>query len=305
MENENRNRQHSSPRSLGGILELSHSLENLGSTSRESKGSSLTTTSPKANHALIGKPLSEHGLTTLRNIAASVLQGNPLDDKELETLLVQHFTSSRFVVKQIVKHIYHDGGQYECVNDGYEISLDVLHDSEMKLYDALKFLNKPAKPEFVAKYVARLGTVMARRSESNQDIAVLIDTYTEHLENYPPDVIKSVCDMIINKQKWFPLVCEIRKEAYDIVSFRKSVLKCFEKCRNPLIKHTKPKQIEADPHLKTHWKMLSRDKWLKQHYDWWIEDAEDMLNIAKQNPTMFNVDEWEEEASRRMAGRPA
>lgn len=288
------------PKSLGEILNQSHSLEASTSTSNESKGNSLTITSPKERQGQIGKPLSEHGLTELRNMAQSVQQGQLLDDKKLETLLAQHFGSSRLEIKPIIDHNYSDGGGYKTTVLGHEITLDRLDDSEMKLFDAVDFFNRPSTPEYLAKYLARLSTVMARRSESNQDIAVLIDTYADRLAEYPPDVIKAVFDEIIDGKKWFPLVVEVKERAEELVSFRRNLLKCFEECRNPLLqKQKRVKQIESDARFMQHWKSLKRESWLEQHYIWWIEDAEDMINLAKKHPTNFKLKEWEDELKRR------
>jgi len=152
-----------------GCIALAGKLLSISSTNSED---SSTTGLEKAKPVPTGKPLSEHGLTTLRNIARSASSGTLMDDKALEMLLVQLLTSSRFVSKAKVSHVYGDGGGYDVEVVGYEIALDALHDGELKLYDALEFLNRPATPDFVAKQVGRLQAVMARRSESNSDLAV-------------------------------------------------------------------------------------------------------------------------------------
>jgi hypothetical protein len=218
-----------------------------------------------------------------------------MDDKALETLLVQLLPSSRFVSKSKLKHVYGDGGGYDVEVVGYDIALDALHDSEMKLYEALEFLNRPATPDFVAKQIGRLQAVMARRSESNADLAIVVDTYTSHLERYPPDVVAAVCCQIIDRSKWFPLVSDVVAECEKIVRFRKAVWECFQEKRNPMLAaKSEAKRIEADPRLQEAWKTLPKIKWLPQHFDWAIADCEDMLAMALKNPSSMNPALWEE-----------
>jgi hypothetical protein len=302
MLEEGKNLPLSLPKSLGEILEQSLLLANSDSTLRTNSGDLQTTGSEKGRLAPTGKPLSETGLQTLRNIAQSVQSGKLLDDKMLETLLVQHFGSSRFTSRPKIEHIRSQDGGYDQRIVGYEIKLDTLHDEEMKLFDALEFFNAPASAAFLAKQIARLRTVMARTNESNQDIAVLIDTYADILGEYPPDAVKGVCDHIMRERKWFPLISEMRREMEDLVSFRCNVLKCFEECRNPMLgnKH-RAKFIESDPRLEVHWKMLAKEKWRPQHYEWWVGEAQDMLRMANEMPAYLNEDMWQTEVLRRRA----
>src|ERR1700692_2407447 len=95
----------SSPRTLGEILEQSLLLANSDSTSRTSNNDLKTTGSEKERLVPTGKPLCETGLQTLRSIAQSVQSGKLLDDKMLETLLVQHFGSSRFTSRAKIEHV--------------------------------------------------------------------------------------------------------------------------------------------------------------------------------------------------------
>lgn len=244
MQNQNAdtNRQHSSPRSLSEILNRSHLLSSSESTSTKNSENSLTITSQKERPAQTGKPLSEHGLNALRNIAASVSKGHLMDDKELGTLLEQHFGPQRYCAKEKVKHVYSENG-YDCITEGHEITLDALHNNEMKLFDALEFLNRKATPEFVAGKLAQLRAVMARASESQNDIQLVMATYAEHLQEYPPDIVAYVVDKTIATKKWFPLVSELRKEMETMVSFRRSILNAFERCRNPMLSNKNPVEL--------------------------------------------------------------
>lgn len=218
-------------------------------------------------------------------------------------LLAQHFGSSRFVSKTKVNHVYGKDGGYDCEVVGYDLTLDELADSEMSLFDAIEFLNRPAAPDFIAKNIARLRTVMARAAESNQDITILIDTYSECLAQFPPDVVKAICDKIMNERKWFPLISEMSKDMLALVSYRRALLKMFEEKRNPLLANKRAAQIEADPRLGVHWKYLAQNVWLPQHYDWWVGEAEDMLRMATEMPAFVHRDVWEPELQRRIAIR--
>ena len=207
-------------------------------------------------------------------------------------LLVQHFGQQRLGVKPLTEHRYSENG-YECTIVGYQISFSGLENQELKILDALEFFNRRATPEFLARKLAQLREVMARTNESNQDISLLIETYSEHLEQYPPDVVAYVIDKAIATKKWFPLVSELRSEMESLVRFRKTILDAFAASRNPMIEQKPVQAIEADPRLSIHWKQLSKSEWLPQHFEWAIEEVSDMLELAKQNPNYLNVSMWE------------
>jgi hypothetical protein len=298
MPSQDENQQPTSPKTLGEILDAFPLPANSILTSNENKVGSSITTSPKGKPEQTGRHLSEHGLESLRNIARNVSRGNLMDDQALETLLVQLLGSSRFASKQKLKHIYADGS-YDCEIDGYDISLDRLDDAEMTIMDAVEYFNKPASSEFVAKQIGRLQAVMARRSESNADIAVVLDTYTDHLEKYPPDIVKSVCDRVMETQKWFPQIVDLIKELEVLMKFRRALLNACNLARNPLLS-SRTKALPADPRLGIHWRSLPMKDWVPQHYQWWIEDAEEMVALAAANPSAFKID-WQAELAYRRA----
>lgn len=142
-------------------------------------------------------------------------------------LLGQHFGPQRFCAKEKINHVYGPEG-YDCVSDGWLVELDDLGNDEMKLFDALDYLNRPSEAGFVAGKMAQLRAVMARSNESQNDIQLVIATYAEHLEKYPPDVVAYVIDKTIATKKWFPLVSELIKECDSLVALRKKILKAFE-----------------------------------------------------------------------------
>ena len=290
------------PTSMTGLRQISTVLNSLpisaSNPTEPQKNLSIIGNQPESQCA-IGKPPSAIVLDSLRSIAQNVIQGRLMDDQMLETLLAQHFGSQRFETKSKLKHVYGENG-YDSYIETYAVKLDHIFDNEMKLYDAVEFLNRPASRDFVERQVARLRVVMARISESNDDLALLLDTYGAHLSEFPPDIVKAVCDKIIDDRKWFPLVSEMRQEMQRLVQFRKSIWNKFQALRNSLLAaQEKQKQLEADPRLGTHFKALPRSQWLPQHYAWWIEDAERMLELAVQNPSIYNPESWMKEISRR------
>ncbi len=232
MQNEKDSQQHSSPRTLGEIL--AQSLLPEGSTSTESSKSSLTTGSVAASKNQIGRPLSEAGLEKLRNIALNVSKGRLMADRELRTLLEQHF-GPRIAIKRKYSPIYGKDGGYDEEFKGYEIALDNLFDSEMKLFDAVDYYNKPADHVFIAGKVAKMRLVLARRNESPEDIELLCASYMDYLAKYPTDVVNYVVEETIITKKFFPLVSEIVSRCDELVNFRKSIQRSFERCRSPLL----------------------------------------------------------------------
>jgi hypothetical protein len=283
------------PKTLGQILSNLPLPAISGSTQTPKPDGSSTTTSLTASQWQTGKPLSEHGLTILRNLAANVQRGMLMDDQELRTLLEQHFGSSRLTIRDKINHAYSPENGYNYYIDRYEIDLDHLADSEMKLYDALEFLNRSASHDFIAKQLARVRIVMARRGESNDDLVILIDTYAQHLAEFPADVVKAACDQIIENGKWFPLVSEMRTQMQRLVKFRRTIWQTFQEKRNPLLAaRGEAKRLAADPRLAEHWKNLPRSQWMAQHYDWAMEECEKMLTMARAHPHFLTVSTWEE-----------
>ena len=152
----------------------------------------------------------------------------------LETLLAQHF-GQRISVKKIYEPVYGRPGGYDEDFKGYAVTLDVLADCEMQFFDAFDFFNKPAKISFIDGKIAQMRAVMARQNESNNDIALVIATYADHIGQYPPDIVAHVIDKFIGTRKWFPGIPDLRKEMDDLMSLRRNVLQAFERCRNPLM----------------------------------------------------------------------
>ena len=268
---------------------LSQALENLSQQSSPVTTAEITpSNSPKG-----GLTIPDGVMNTLREIADSQRKGHLINDKSLETLLRQYFGRARIEIKPKWSRFYDEQGGYDETISGYELSLDKLDDGEIKLYDAMKFFNAPSTPEFMARKILQLRSVMARAAESSNDITIVAETYSEHLEKYPPDVVAYVIDKTIATKKWFPLVCDLRKEMDEMMRFRRSILELFERKRNPLLSKTETKQIKSDPRTEMHWKTLQKKDWLDCHWEWAAEEADKMLALAKENPTILDLPYWE------------
>jgi hypothetical protein len=127
-------------------------------------------------------------------------------------------------------------GGYDEEFMGYQVTLDSLHDNEMKLFDAMEYLNRGADFKFVVGKVAKMRLMLARRNESNEDIEMVCAGYTEYLQKYPPDVVHQVVEQIVLTRKYFPLVSELVPMLDELVSLRRNVLKEFERSRNPVMR---------------------------------------------------------------------
>ncbi len=165
-----------------------------------------------------------------------------------------------------------------------QVSIDGLGDADMKLFDAIDFLNRPASPQFVTGKLAQSRTAMARASESQNDIEIVIATYAEHIRQYPQDIVAYVIDRCIHTRKWFPLILELCAEMEGLASFRRAVRTAFEEARNPLLAgRVDVKRIAADPRLQMNFRELEKKDWLPIHWRWYIEDAEHMAQLSRRS----------------------
>ena len=296
--------QVSYPRTLGEILDQLPSQGELGlDAERECREFIDYWRGRGRGPRRFGKPPSETVLGKLRSIAQNVNSGRLMDDLELEMSLVQHF-GLRLACKKKLDHNYGSDGGYDPKVLGNEVVLDQLDDCEMKLFDAIEFLNRPATATFVAGKLAQLRAVMARASESQSDIEIVIATYADHVRQYPADIVAYAIDRCIHTKKWFPLVSELCREMDELVSFRRTIMKCFEEARNPLLEgKARLKRLTADPRLGMSFRELNRKDWLHCHWDWYVSDAEHMAQLNRDNGRMTQADEWQVIAEKRHAER--
>jgi hypothetical protein len=216
---------------------------------------------------------------------------------------VQHF-GSRLTCKREVDHNYSTDGGYDPKVMGVDVDIDDLGDAELKLFDAIDFFNKPADTAFIARKLAQLRAVMARASESQGDIEIVIATYAEHVSSYPRDIVGYVIDKCIHTRKWFPLVSELCSEMESLVAFRRAVRTAFEEARNPLLAgKAEAKRVAADPRLGMSHRELEKKDWLPCHWRWYVEDAEHMAQLNRDNGRMTQADEWQVIAEQRHAGQ--
>lgn len=115
-------------------------------------------------------------------------------------------------------------------------------------------------PTETTKAVARMKSVMASRSDSNNDLPLSIDVLALRFERYPVDVVRHVPDEMIDRCKWCPDVPALLAGLDRLVEFRRKVLDAFERSRNPML--ARSKVITADPRLSLSYKGLARKDWL-------------------------------------------
>lgn len=150
----------------------------------------------------------------------------------LLVLLGQHF-GSRLEARKRYEPVYGRDGGYDEDFKGYVVSLDALHDSELKFLEAMQFFNKSSEHQFVTGKVAKMRLVLARRKEGDEDIEMLCATYVEYLQKYPMDIVNNVVEEIITTKKFFPLVSEILPRLEELNALRKALLLTFEGKRDP------------------------------------------------------------------------
>ena len=118
---------------------------------------------------------------------------------------------------------------------GWDIKLTNLEDGEMKILDAVDFINRRASRNLIAGKLAQLRATMARAKENKDDMRLLLATYADHLAQYPPDVVCHVIDEIITTEKWFPQISELIRRCDKLMSFRKSLLTALKTTVNKRI----------------------------------------------------------------------
>ena len=201
-------------------------------------------------------------------------------------------------MKQKTRKIYGEQGGYDEANDGWEVELSGMEDGEMRFFDALEFFNKPATPTFIAGQIGRLRVTMPRRAEDNGDIEVLIDTMVDDFKDYPADIIAHVAKKWRSEERFFPLIREFKQKLDDLVAFRVAVLRGMENARNPLLAAKKQKQIANDPRMKIYWMDLPKKDWMDCHWNAALEEAKSMLKLARENPSILNLELWENEVKK-------
>lgn len=283
------------------MQQLSQVLENMPQSASE-KSPDTSSIQPRGSTAVVGKTSipDPTTLVSLRELAQTAQRGEMVTDQSLEASLRQHF-GSRLVMTHKMKPVYGLTGGYDEKPDGFYVFLAELNDNEQKFYEAIEFFNKPASNQVVAGQIARLRVTMLRSAEENTDIELLVDTLVADCRSYPADILIAVCETWRREQKFFPFPKDFIEKLENAVQFRRSLLKAFTAARNPQLTQSVKPVIAADPRLGIHWKVLPRAQWMRQHYDWWIGEAEKMVDLATQNPNFMDLVGWQAEVARRKA----
>jgi hypothetical protein len=139
--------------------------------------------------------------------------------------------------------------------------------------------------------VTRLRTLTAKRAEGEFDLELSVGAITEELAVYPEDIVVDVCRNWARNNKWFPTLSELIAECEVLFDDRRRLLSAAKATR-PAITSPKPRQDRHD---------IPKDQWDKWHWAEYVTEAENMVALAEQNPTIFSKDEWTQTvASRRM-----
>lgn len=255
-------------------------------TSTSSSESSKTGAPPNALVTQTGKLPSATVSAELRALAAGLKAGQTVNDATLKALLTQHF-GQRLDIRPRYSYGSGDVQAYECL--GYDVDPITLDPQDHGIVEAIEFLNRPSKTEYIAGKLARMRVMMARRNESDKDLEILMDTMMELLKGYPADAIAYAADRWMRTEKFFPLPKEFLALLDECVMLRRAVL---------IAMRGKPVAI-AKPVERKEWKEVKKTDWDAGHWQAYIMAAEAMHDLATKNPTMFNAEEWEKEVAKR------
>lgn len=282
------NDQPKSPQPLSQILQGSPLQQTLPSQSNANCQNSSTTGLQKAQPAQTGMPLSATGYETLRNIAREMIRGKLIDEKALQALLMQHFGPEQLTLKEVAKSTYGDGG-YDFRIIGYDVKFYGVADNQ--ILEAFNFFCRPAKYDFVNGEIARLRVVMARRAEKEEDMTLMLDAYAQCLEDYPPDIVRSVCFKAMKTRDWLPTINWMIDQCERLMVFRRDV---YNALKNPSVK-----EIEHKP--EPTYRDLPKNRWKANHY---AKYAEAMVSAANTR-TGDQVKDLERELSFLLAAKKA
>ena len=231
---------------IGNLLSKTlNSLQVSASTPNERLENSAITTMPKETSLLIGMPLSETGLETLRTIGRGMLQGKLIDDKALQALFALAFEQPPCLEKS------HDA-DYNLTG----MRVEIFEQPSAALVDALEFFNSPCgKKDLIASEVTRLCMMSVRRNEDELDVTMKIAAFIEELSEYPFDVVKNVCRDWPRKSKWQPSLFELRTECENRVIVRRALLEAVKR----------PYTIRIEKRDDTDWRNVPRSAWEKRH----------------------------------------
>lgn len=252
--------------------------------------------SPKPQNTRIGTQLSTTGSPTLRALAEAALAGQTAID---DTILSASLTSrlgSRLAIRARTTFGTKENPGFKI--RGYQITLTDCptdKDLDQTTLALLEALNAPARADFIAGKLARLRVTMARRGESEKDITLLMDTMVDLCREYPADVVASAADYWMRTEKYFPLPKEFLDLMDERVMLRRAVLAAMQR---------EPKRIA--PALEyTNWKHLPKERWDIHMWRAYVEDAEAMIGLAKQNPAFLDEATWVAEVEKRKGQIPA
>lgn len=167
-------------------------------------------------------------------------------------------------------------------------------------YTEMLELCQPTPVSVVISELTAMTISMARRADQEADYKALLLVYAKDLSEYPEDVILDTCTHMRRSQKFFPTISELIAACEERYEFRRLLR---AECESLL--EGRKALIAPDNPAEMHFKSLPVKEWLPLHYDQWVEEAERMVELCKQNPDAFKEAEWKEFAERRRQVRDA
>lgn len=165
-----------------------------------------------------------------------------------------------------------------------------------EIYREVLELCAPAPTDMILREITAMSIGMARRKDQADDYRALLLVYTKDLAEYPEDVIQHATEFMRREIKFFPTISEIRDACEELYEFRRALKSACEHLLEGRVKLAAPVE-------ETHFKAIPQREWNAQHYDWWVEEAERMVDLARQNESVLRADEWLAELARRQAVR--
>lgn len=191
-----------------------------------------------------------------------------------------------------------DGGEFIRCRQIADITTEDVP-AVTNLYRDVYAASKPAPRELVIKELTAMSIGMARRKDHDTDFRALLVVYANDLAEYPSDVIADACKALRRENRFFPTISEMRDACEERFEFRRSL---SVELRN-IIDGNK-RLAPPDPRAQMHYKELSNKRdWLPCHWEWYVSDADKMIEFSRKNGRASQAEEWEVERDARKKSR--
>ena len=162
----------------------------------------------------------------------------------------------------------------------------------------IEALLRPAEKRHVVYHLGRLAA-HRRDTRGKGAFQVVVEDIVNDIGEVSEWAVVLACRELRQKSSaWFPTTGEIIRTIEINQERLNSSLDGFFNIQATTI--APPQNKSALPPKKER-QSLSKSEWTPQDWDDYINEAEKMLDHARQNPLIFNQQEWHNEVSRRMA----